>query len=382
MSMELPALANPSHGRLLDIIRASGPISRVEIAQQSGMTGASVTNIVRLLLDLDLVKEIGQAESTGGKPRTLLTIAPESRYAVGIHVQHESTIYSVSDMAGRMVGRRASFTPALTATSALARRIAEDVDELLDDLAIRRDLVFGIGLASSRSIDTQVRLQEVVAGELSRAIGLPVVVDREAIAAAIGEFWQGTATQVSSFASLYMGDEFGAGLVNAGAVWRGAVSKAGELGHIPVEGSTSECECGGIGCLQAVASREAVVLAAARQGLLPSGGSIADRFDALARRAVRGEDGPARLMAESAGHLARVAVTLAAVLDVEMVILAGSGFAVPGAIYAARIRAALDEYADRLGLTPAVVDLAHNPRDAASVGASALVLQGALAPRT
>lgn len=384
MSMELAALAHPSHGRILDIIRAGGSISRVEIAQESGMTAASVTNIVRLLLDLELVKEIGYAESTGGKRRTLLSIAPESRYAVGVHMQHESTTFTVSDMAGRLVGRRGSFGRPTKDSDTLSHRLAGDVDDILDDLDIRKGSVFGVGIAVSRLLDAETSLTEIVAPALSRVVGLPVVVDREAIAAAVGEFWQGTTSQPTSFASLYMGDEFGAGFVNAGVVWRGAASNSGDIGHVALANGGQRCRCGRRGCLQAIASPESVVSAAETLGLLPDSpaSSLADRFDALARRAARGEEQSFELIAKSAEHLAHVAVMVASVMDVEMYILAGSGFAVPGAIYAERIREALDEHTSRLSLPHISVELAHNPRDSAAVGASALVLQKALAPRT
>ncbi|WP_426323542.1 ROK family transcriptional regulator [Microbacterium sp. E-13] len=382
MSMELSALAHPSHGRILDIIRAAGSISRVEIAQESGMTGASVTNIVRLLLDLELVKEIGHAESTGGKRRTLLAIAPESRYAVGVHLQRSRTTYTVSDMAGRMVGRRASFVASSSDPAALTQRIAGDVDDILVDLGIRKDLVFGVGVAASRLLDDETRLSADVQPALAGAIGLPVVVDREAIAAAVGEFWQGSAAQPSSFATIYMGDEFGAGVVNGGAVWRGAASSAGDVGHLSLEADGPLCDCGRRGCLQALASPATVVAAAEAAGLLAGvSGSAVDRFDVLARLAVRGENRALELIAESARHVARATVLVAGILDVEMFILAGSAFAVPGAIYASRIREALDDYTRHLALQPVIVELAHNPRDTAAVGASALVLQQALAPR-
>lgn len=381
--MELSALAHPSHGRILDIIRAAGPISRVEIAQESGMTGASVTNIVRLLLKLELVKEVGYAESTGGKRRTLLSIAPESRYAVGIHMQRESTTYTVSDMAGRMVGRRASFALPTDPADSLIERMVGEVHEILDDLGIRKRSVFGVGLASSGSLGTAARLSDGVITDLSHALGMPVVEDREAIAAAVGEFWQGTAAQPASFASLYMGDGFGAGFVNSGVVWRGAASNAGGIGHISLDDEGPQCRCGRRGCLQSIASPEFVVSVAKRMGLIAgSSASVAAQFDGLARRALRGEKSPYELIEKSAEHVARVAVIVASVVDVEMYILAGSGFAVPGAIYADRIRKALDQYTSLMSWPPIIVELAHNPRDAAAVGASALVLQKALAPRT
>ncbi|WP_368497748.1 ROK family protein [Herbiconiux sp. A18JL235] len=382
MTMELSALAHPSHGRILDIIRAAGQISRVEIAQESGMTGASVTNIVRLLLQAGLVREIGYAESTGGKRRTLLSIAPESRYAVGVHLQHESVTYTVSDLAGRLVGRRASPAAESQEPEPMARRLAVDVEAVLDDLDVQKSSVYGVGIAGSRTLDHDARTRIDLVQALSRGLALPVVDDREAVAAAIGEFWQGTADQPSSFAVLYMGEEFGVGLVNSGSVWRGATGNAGDIGHIAVDPGGPVCACGRKGCLQAVASPAAVVAQARRQGVLAdSTSSAADRFDAVARRAVRGEEGPLALIAESARKVAAVATTAASIMDIEMYVLAGSGFAVPGAIYAEHIRRALDELTGALSLPRVAVELAHNPRDAAAVGASALVLQGALAPR-
>lgn len=377
MSLELSGLTHPSHGRILDIIRAAGAISRVEIADRSGMTGASVTNIVRSLLDMDLVREIGQAESTGGKRRTLLAIAPESRYAVGVHARPESTTYTVSDMAGRSVGRRVlSGLPPEDASE----RLRCDVTDLLDDLAIPRTSVLGIGVAAGQSLraDLEAADPTVRAGE--RLAGAPLVVDREAVAAAVGEFWQGTAAQPTSFSTLSMGDEFGAGFINAGTAWRGATASAGEIGHIPVQGDGIPCACGRSGCLQAVASPAAVVQAAEAEGVLTSstGSSVADRFDDLARRAVLHEARPRELIVASAQRLAAVAVTVADVTDVEMFILTGSGFAVAGAIYARHIRQALAQ--DR-PTQQVAVELAHNPRDASAIGASALVLQRALTPR-
>lgn len=392
--MELSALAHPSHGRLLDIIRSDGPISRVEIAQRSGMTAASVTNIVKLLLKLELVKEVGWAESVGGvggKRRTLLAIAPESRYAVGMHVQQATTTSIVSDMAGRMVGRRSSRGAGEGEGGPLVNQLAHDVEGILDDLGIDRRSVVGVGVTggpslvypSAPTVGDPTTTPLIDAPALSRLLALPVMVDREAIAAAIGEFWQGTASPTTSFACLHMGEDFGSGVVNGGAVWRGSASGAGDIGHISLDEHGPLCACGARGCLQAIASPGAVVEAATAAGALtgPPSAPVLDRFDSLARRAVRGEAEPLKLITRSADALARVAVVLAGVLDFEMLILAGPGFAVPGAIYAGRLRTALAQHTDRWSTPPIAVELAHNPRDAAAVGASALVLQGALAPR-
>lgn len=79
----LGAVHASSRSAILDLIRAAGTISRVELTRVSGLTGATVSTVVRKLIDDGLVLEVGRAESTGGKPRMLLELDPFARYAVG-----------------------------------------------------------------------------------------------------------------------------------------------------------------------------------------------------------------------------------------------------------------------------------------------------------
>ena len=71
-----------SRSAILDVIRAAGTISRVELTHSTGLTAATISTVVRRLIDEGLVVEAGRAESTGGKPRMLLRLDPAARYAV------------------------------------------------------------------------------------------------------------------------------------------------------------------------------------------------------------------------------------------------------------------------------------------------------------
>jgi glucokinase len=90
--------------------------------------------------------------------------------------------------------------------------------------------------------------------ELSRRTGLPVRIENDANAAALGESWLGAGRDASSLLLVTLGTGVGAGIVLEGRVWAGRSGYAGELGHIQVEAAGVPCACGSWGCLETVAS--------------------------------------------------------------------------------------------------------------------------------
>ncbi|NUT50010.1 MAG: sugar kinase, partial [Saccharothrix sp.] len=94
-----------SKAAVLDVIRAAGTISRVGLINATGFTGATISTVVRKLIDEGLVVETGRAESTGGKRRVLLQLNHSSRYAVGVHLDHAGITYVLTDLGGSVVAR-------------------------------------------------------------------------------------------------------------------------------------------------------------------------------------------------------------------------------------------------------------------------------------
>ncbi|WAP53182.1 winged helix-turn-helix transcriptional regulator [Arthrobacter sp. ATA002] len=137
-----------SRGKILDLIRVSGPVSRVELAEMTGLTQATISTAVRSLLNDGVVLEAGRGESTGGKPRMLLELNPASRLGLGVHIGQDYITYVVADLSGRVVGRRRVSGPGNATPMAVVSRITADVDNLFEALAVDRQTVVGMGVAA------------------------------------------------------------------------------------------------------------------------------------------------------------------------------------------------------------------------------------------
>src|SRR5689334_21647353 len=90
-------------GRMLDLLRTRGTLSRVELAELSGLTQATITHVVRRLIDGALVREVGREQQGRGQPRRLLELTADAWYAVGVQVDRTTTTIVVIDFAGRRV---------------------------------------------------------------------------------------------------------------------------------------------------------------------------------------------------------------------------------------------------------------------------------------
>ncbi|GEA85043.1 ROK family transcriptional regulator [Cellulomonas gelida] len=388
----LGAVHASSRSAILDLIRAAGTISRVELTRVSGLTGATVSTVVRKLIDDGLVLEVGRAESTGGKPRMLLELDPFARYAVGVHLDHAGITYVIANLGGAIVARWRRPGAGADDPREVVARIAAEIRATVARIGVDPARILGLGVVSPGplAVRTGMTLTPPVmqawtefplAGALEHAVGLPVLLDNDATAAAIGEYWSGGVPTGSAFAALYMGTGIGAGIIVDGTVYRGSSSNAGEVGHICVEVDGPECWCGSRGCVEALAGPAAVVAQAREQGVELAGRSVSEDFAQLARAAARGDEVPMALLRRSARYLAVAAQTLANVLDVAHVVLTGPSFALAGSLYLPVIEERLSRSFFARASHAVRVAISSNAPEAAAVGAAALVLQAELAPR-
>lgn len=394
------APAPSSRALAFDLIRARGPISRVELAQLSGFTQATMSNVVRQLLTDGLVVEAGRLESTGGKPRVLLDLDPRSRHAVGVQLGADRVMLVLTDLAGELVAHRRLDGVRSEGPAEAVARLADTVSAFLDESGVDRSTVAGLGLVAPGPLDldagtvlgappleswSRFPLRDAVA----RATGLPVILDNDATAAALGEFWAGSVGDSLAHCTVYVGAGIGVGIVLAGRIYRGASSNAGELGQVrtrlpgtaPGERTRTVEELAGP---VSVAKHAREALAAGRTGaftLTPDEDPWGD-YAAVAEAAVAGDPLAGEILAESTGHLADAVVSLANVLDLDSVVLAGPALTSAGPLYvdAVRERMADGFFAhERHGVT---VSLSARAADAAALGGAALVLQRHVDART
>jgi len=377
---------------LLDVIRGAGRISRVDVARRTGLTGATVSIVVRKLIDEGMVVEAGRAESTGGKPAVLLELDSDARYAIGVHLEQSGITYVLSNLGGEVVGRWRRSGAETSEPAAVVQRISMDLTALVESVGIDPGLLVGLGVVSPGPLASSVGMAVTrptmnawtdfpLANELQRATGLPVVLENDATASAVGEYWSSKRGVSTCFAALYMGVGIGAGLMVHGDLYRGASSNTGEVGHICVALDGPECWCGSRGCVEALAGPEVVVAQARAAGVpLPGIGHTED-FAALTRLALAGEDKPQQILQRSATYLALAAQALANIMDLDRIVLTGPAFALAGSLYVPAIRERLENSFFARTTHPIEVTISQHAAEAAAIGAAALVLQSELAPR-
>lgn len=236
---------------LTHILRAGG-MSRVELAERTGLTQQAVSKIVPELLEAGLLDEERQASAGVGKPRTLLRIRAGARFALGARLDRDEFRVLRTDLVGNVldsIGGR--LPPGFTPEDAV-EAIGAAVDELGTD-------VLGLGVGAVGPLDHHAGVvrdatnmpgwHDVPLRDLLQArTGLPVILDKNTNAAAFAQLWphgEPTATAV-----VLVGTGIGVGLLVDGRLYRGPRTNAGEFGHTTIAYDGPRCACGRRGCVE------------------------------------------------------------------------------------------------------------------------------------
>ncbi|MGP3776973.1 ROK family transcriptional regulator [Streptomyces sp. SDT5-1] len=396
----LPRVGGYNQAVVLDAIRTKGPVSRVELGPLTGLTNQTVSNVVRRLLDEGLIAESGHAPSSGGKRRTLLTARADGAYALGVHLDPDAAVIVLVDLAGSVLLTRRFALPRSSDPAAVVERVARAALRLPERAAIDRGRLLGLGIAAPGPIDAEAGAvvdppnfdgwgRVPLVDLFARACAMPVAMDNDATAAAIGERWIGGEDRADGFLYLYMGAGIGAGIMLNNHVLRGDSGNAGEIGHAQAEPGRRRCDCGSDGCLGPNCNPTALVedlrtrhgeAAARRIGLTGSADTVRADWKLL-RRAARAEDPAAldvvRLAGRRMGQAVRGAVAL---LDVSRVVLGGEALVGIEPILGAEIDAAINTTTVVRALGGVTVEPSLIGETAGAVGAASLVLHGRYAP--
>ena len=396
----LPRVGGYNRAVVLDAVRRRSPVSRVELAQATGLTNQTVSNVVRRLLDAELIQETGQAPSRGGKPRTLLSLCPDGAYAVGAHLDPDSTVAVLLDLSGRVLRRQRMRTAASSDPDGLVRLLGRTVNALITRAEVAREKVLGLGVAVPGPIDSRsgvvldppnlpawhrVPLTDLLGG----ATQLPVVMDNDATAAAIGERWAGGADRAGSFLFVYVGTGIGGGVMLADTVLRGDSGNAGEFGHVLVDPGGKLCHCGARGCLEAYAAPYAVLAdfaerhgrpAAEQLGLSLDPARTHTDWSRLCAAAAKGDVHAAGALERAAGRIGQAALTAVNLLDIPRIVLGGEGLRGAERYFRRAIDTAVNGWSMARRVRTVAVEPSLIGNAAGAVGAASLVLHGAYAP--
>jgi predicted NBD/HSP70 family sugar kinase len=260
------ALRAANRRRLLELLRAQGPMRQAELARASGLSPATVSAIARDLRDEGLLREDGDGDGRGAE----LVLDRSAGVAVGVDFGHSHVRVAVADLAHTVVGeaeQRLDIDHAAAEGIACAGRL---VRRLLDEAQAPADRVAGVGMglpgpmieATGEVGDSAILPGWIGAHphELLRAeLDLPVRVENDANLGALAETVWGAGRGCGDLVYVKVATGVGAGLVLDGRLYHGAMGTAGELGHVTIDPDGPVCRCGNRGCLETFAGADAVL---------------------------------------------------------------------------------------------------------------------------
>lgn len=223
-----------------------GARTKPQIAALTGLTAPAVNNIVRRLLDEGLILEAGKLHGGRGQPAMSLAINPDGCFSIGLNIDRDHVTIVLLDLAGR-VRARATREVAFAGPDAVAAFYEAERRRFAGLRGVRAERIIGLGVAMPDDM-ARVDLPGRPAGYeawnavdvrtlLSHEGDLPVTVENDATAAALGELHFGHGLAAPSFFYLLVTSGLGGGLVVDGEHFRGAQGRSGEIGFLPAASS-------------------------------------------------------------------------------------------------------------------------------------------------
>jgi len=313
---------------LKTIYNAHG-ISRADIARNTGLTRATVSSIVSDLMHDGLVNETGVGPSAGGKPPIFLSVVENARQLICLDLSKDPLQGALINLRGQIVERIEMPLNGRFGSTAL-----DLVTQLVNQLReCSTTPVLGIGIGSPGLVDTRngiikkavnLSWQDVPLKSLIEAQqDLPVFVANDSHMAALAEYSFGS-NDTRNLVLIKTGRGIGAGIVLNGQLYHGEGGNAGEIGHVTVLRHGAQCSCGNFGCLEAIASVQAIMeqaqAIAADQWQSPK----PTTWNAFCA-AVRQGDPTAQQLVSTAGEFIGIAVAnLVGILNIRHIVIAGA----------------------------------------------------------
>lgn len=314
---------------ILELISDRGPISRVEIAEVTGLTPATVSNIVKGLLERKLVRETQLGESRGGRKPILLELNPSGAYVIGLEwgiAEIKAVLLNLKKKVVKSSSKPVKeFTPEhfIRITTSI---VADYLNYLKDD----RDKLSGIGVGIHGLVNPaagmsmyaphfkweNIRIREL----LQREIKLPILLDNDVRMMALAEKWAGR----DNFIFINTGPGIGSAIVINGSLLYGRDYSAGEFGHMTIVENGELCSCGNYGCLEALVSLNRLVReynnALQKEVSLQE---VKEEWQRLTRATREGEEEANNIIEKAGQYLGRGIANLVNLLNPEAVVIGG-----------------------------------------------------------
>lgn len=356
--------------RVLDALREQGAMTQVELAGATGLSPATVSNVVK---ELDGAGALELAPSIrNGRRAVLVSLATGNTLLAGIAFGDRDVRVAVATGPRDIVGRQRMPLPANHNADEGMERAARLLHDLVEKAGKTMPDVKAVGVGIPAPVDSvtgQVGSESIlpgwrgvdVADEMRGRVGAPVSVDNTSNLGALGELRCGALQGVQNAAYIKLSYGVGAGIVLGGEVFRGIAGTAGEIGHLTIDEHGPICRCGNRGCLETFIGAHAL-----SDALAGSHGRLTLRD--IITKAIDGDAGCRRVIEDAGRHLGVALAGLVNLLNPEVVVLGGQ-LSLVGHVLADPMQRALERSAIPSAVASLVVRESELQTDADVVGA-------------
>ncbi|GAB3689733.1 ROK family protein [Angustibacter aerolatus] len=376
-------LRRSNRSRALWHLYLDGPSRRQAIGEATGVSLATVSNVVTELLDVGVLREERQPASTG-RPAGLVGIDPGYGHVVGVDIGEASVLVELFDLGMQVRASHRSRTQ-LTRLDPddAAEHVVEGVERVIAEAGVDPGTVLGVGVGvpglvehvDGAVVDGQTVGWRAVPFEalLRKRSGLPFAIDNGAKLMGQAEQWFGAARGADHAVILLLGTGVGTSIIIDNELYRGATSSAGEWGHSPVVVDGRPCRCGALGCLEAYVGAGALLDRYAElggSGLDPAL-ELEERAEALVASAAS-DPAAADVLAETVRYLGAGIAGLVNVFNPRRVVVGGRVGRALAAAALPELQAAAGRGALRLPFSHTLIVGAELGTDAVALGAATL----------
>lgn len=270
--MNMGQVKQRNRAAILQYINEAGPVSRKDIADETGLTPASVTQISTALLDEGILTELGTAEDEAhiaGRKKVLLDINDKNAYVYAVNIEPERTTVALSDLRGNVASLEWLTTerdlPPATFLTKIANLCAK-LSEGKSDGIIKKIRAISVGITGivDKASGVSVRAygiwkEEVAVADILQAkLNLPVFLTNNVDAFSLAELLFGVGKKYDNLLIIKWGPGVGSTIVIDNKIYEGRHGKTAEIGHTIVEPDGKKCLCGRRGCLETKVSYRAL----------------------------------------------------------------------------------------------------------------------------
>ncbi|WP_299531958.1 ROK family transcriptional regulator [uncultured Streptomyces sp.] len=403
-------LRRGNRARVMQRLYFEGPLSRQELAPVTGLSSGSISNVVAELVAEGVLEEAGVVDSGGGRPRTLLRVAPGSGLLIGIDIGETRVRVELFDLALTELARaERPLAQHGYDVERIVGHVRSGVADVLRASEVDPHRLLGIGIgvpgiierdgADAASSDgpgavvhgqtigwSGVPFERLLRESVDVPDEVPFFIDNGAKTLGQAEMWFGNGRGAGAAAVALIGSGVGACVTRDDVLHEERTGVALEWGHTTVQLRGRRCRCGSIGCLEAYAGAEAM-----RERWHEAGGPLPEDTDdeaalaALLAAAYPPPDGPlpdpvaVEILDETAACLGAALADLVNLFQPARILLGGWAGLLIGPPLLPAIREYVQGYALRHASARTTVELGSLGPDAVTVGAATLPLSDFLA---